>query len=64
MNDGAAGGSSNTLFILWMVVILELVSPLPALLTFGTIYVLLFKPPWFRNLVRQLYSGCVAQIFL
>ena len=57
MNERSNGGSSNTLFILWMVVILELVSPLPALLTFGAIYVLVFKPPWFHRMVRQLYSG-------
>ena len=56
MNEPSGGGSSSTTFILWMVVILELISPLPALLTFGAVYVLLFKPPWFRTVVRQLYS--------
>jgi hypothetical protein len=44
---------------LWavLVIALEIVSPVPALLSLGAIYVLLFRPPWFRNLVLELYEG-------
>ncbi len=41
---------------LWLIVLLELVSPVPALLTFGAIYVLLVRPPWFLDLVVHLYA--------
>ncbi len=42
---------------LWGAVLLELISPIPALLTFGAVYVLLAKPPWFRAVVDELYAG-------
>lgn len=57
MSGVSRSGSSSTAAILWLVVLLELVSPLPAVLTFGAIYVLLFRPPWFGRMVRELYAG-------
>lgn len=42
--------------LLWAIVALELFSPIPAFLTLGTIWVLLFRPPWFRELVDRLYA--------
>jgi len=52
---GKRPGAGN-LGMLWVVVLLELVSPVPLFLTFGAIYVLLVRPPWFRDLVRELYG--------
>ncbi len=43
------------LWSLWAVVLLEAVSPVPAILTFGAAYVLLARPPWFSDLVQELY---------
>ena len=51
---GTTGG--GTLLALWAVVLLELISPVPALLTLGAIYVLLVRPPWFLALVKDLYG--------
>ncbi len=42
--------------LLWSIVLLELVSPLPAFLTLGAIYVLLVRPDWFRRWVNDLYA--------
>ena len=44
------------IFVLWLVVLLELVSPVPAFLTLGAAYVLLVRPPWFLDLVQRLYA--------
>lgn len=41
--------------MLWIVVLVELLSPIPAFLTFGAIYVLVARPPWFYSLVQELY---------
>ena len=41
---------------LWAIVVLEILSPIPLLLSLGAIYVLLFRPPWFRKAVEDLYS--------
>lgn len=41
---------------LWAIIILEIVSPVPAVLSLGAIYVLLFKPPWFMTMVKELYG--------
>ena len=43
--------------LLWSIVLLELVSPLPAFLTLGAIYVLLVRPDWFRRWVNELYTS-------
>ncbi len=48
--------ASSLLPWLWVVVILELVSPVPAILTFGAIYVLVARPEGFRRMVEALYS--------
>jgi len=40
---------------LWLIVLLEVISPIPAFLTIGAIIVLLTKPPWFRQLVDDFY---------
>jgi len=45
------------LLLLWLVVLIEFLSPVPAFLTFGAAWVLLFRPPWFLELVRALYAG-------
>jgi hypothetical protein len=47
---------SRTLVLLWSIVVLEIVSPVPAVLTAGTIWVLLARPPWLPRLVRELYG--------
>jgi hypothetical protein len=44
------------LWWMWPVVLLEIVSPVPALLSLGAIYVLLVRPPWFLAMVRSLYA--------
>ena len=41
--------------ILWGAVLLEIVSPIPALLTIGAIWVLVARPPWFLQMVQTLY---------
>ncbi len=41
---------------LWLIVLLELISPIPAFLTIGAIVVLLTKPPWFREMIDDLYA--------
>ena len=41
---------------LWLAVLLEIVSPIPAVLSIGAIWVLLFRPPWLPRLVDRLYS--------
>jgi hypothetical protein len=48
--------TAGTVGLLWVMVLIELVSPVPAFLTLGAIWVLLFRPPWFLELVRQLYA--------
>ena len=47
---------TRTLVVLWAIVALEILSPVPTLLSLGTAYVLLVRPPWFRQLVLDLYS--------
>ena len=47
---------SRNVLLLWAVVLLEIVSPVPALLTLGAIYVLLVRPAWLPALVRELYG--------
>ena len=44
------------LMTLWAVVLLELVLPVPGLLTLGALYVLAARPPWFPELVSRLYD--------
>ncbi len=48
--------TTNKLAVLWLVVVLEMVSPVPAVLSLGAVWVLLARPPWFRDLVRELYG--------
>lgn len=47
---------STTLTLLWLVVIVEMISPIPLGLTLGAAYVLLVRPPWFLDLVHELYA--------
>ena len=47
---------TKTEWLLWAVVILEIVSPIPAVLSLCMIYVLLVRPPWLPALVRELYA--------
>lgn len=44
------------LTILWGAVVLEIVSPIPAVLTFGAVWVLIARPPWFLRMVQTLYG--------
>ncbi len=53
--------TSGELVLLWAIVLFELVSPIPAALTFGAIYVLAVRPPAFRDLVLRLYGRGVAE---
>ena len=46
----------TTLAALWVVVVLELVLPVPGLLTLGALYVLAARPGWFLSLVESLYA--------
>jgi len=41
--------------ILWGVVLLEIVSPIPMALTVGAVWVLIARPPWFLQMVQSLY---------
>ena len=41
--------------LLWAVVLIEILSPIPAFLSLGVAYVLLARPPWLPRLVRELY---------
>ena len=47
--------SKNLSLKLWLIVVLEVISPIPVFLTIGAILVLLTKPPWFRKMVDDLY---------
>lgn len=46
----------NLLLLAWILVAVELISPLPAFLTLGAIYVLIARPPWFPRIVERLYG--------
>lgn len=48
--------SGSTLALIWAVIALELLSPIPAFLTFGAAWVMLTRPPWFLRLVQRLYA--------
>jgi hypothetical protein len=52
-----AAPRSNTVVLLWLAVVIEVLSPIPAFLSIGAIFVLLFRPPWFHRLVQELYRG-------
>ena len=45
----------NVVLWLWVAVVIEILSPIPAFLTVGAVYVLLFRPPSFYRLVQGLY---------
>ena len=45
-----------TLAALWVVILLELVLPVPGFLTLGALYVLAARPRWFLDLVLRLYG--------
>ena len=42
--------------LIWAIVVVELLSPIPAALTIGAIYVLLARPRWFLEIVGELYG--------
>lgn len=46
-----------TLALVIAAIAVELVSPFPALLTLGTILVLILRPAWFLRFVKQLYAA-------
>jgi hypothetical protein len=48
---------SKTVMLLWAIVLVEIVSPLPAFLSLGAAWVLLTRPPWLPRLVRELYGA-------
>jgi len=45
---------------LWLLVVIEAISPVPAFLTLGAAWVLLTRPPWFKRLVDDLYTSTVG----
>jgi hypothetical protein len=49
------GQRERLLMILWGLVLLEIVSPIPMALTVGAIWVLIARPPWFLQMVQRLY---------
>ena len=46
---------SNRIALVWAAIVLEMVSPIPAVLSIGAIWVLLARPRWFYDLVREHY---------
>jgi hypothetical protein len=48
--------SRSTLVLIWLAIALELVSPIPAFLTLGAVWVMLVRPPAFLDLVPRLYG--------
>lgn len=57
MNGAPTSQRSAPLALLWLLVLIEFLSPVPAFLTFGAVWVLLARPPWFLELVRALYAN-------
>ena len=53
-NEGD-GGTEMYVLETGSVVLLEIVFPLPAVLSLGAVYVLVARPAWFPRLVRELY---------
>ena len=47
---------SRTVLLLWAVVLFEIVSPVPAFLSLGAVWVLLARPAWLPRLVGELYE--------
>lgn len=56
MNEAPTPRRSAPLALLWLLVAIEFFSPVPAFLSFGAAWVLLFRPPWFLRLARALYA--------
>jgi len=50
------GIGRGTLLLLWLIVVVEFVSPIPGALTIGAAWVLLTRPAWFLTLVHHLYN--------
>jgi hypothetical protein len=50
------GIATGTLALLWLVVVVEFVSPIPGALTIGAAWVLTTRPRWFLMLVLRLYG--------
>ena len=48
--------SGFALALIWAVIVLELVSPIPLFLTLGAAWVMLVRPPWFLRLVEWIYA--------
>ena len=47
---------TELLVTLWLVVALEIVLPVPGILTLGAVWVLARRPAWFAEIVRELYA--------
>lgn len=47
----------NIYTLIVVCLVLEIVSPVPLFLSFGTLYILLKKPAWFLEFVKELYSS-------
>lgn len=56
MRGAAPTKGSRTLLLLWLIVVLEVLSPVPLFLSIGAAYVLLARPPWFYDMVCGLYG--------
>lgn len=48
--------NTSTLVALWVVVVVEMLSPFPGVLTIGAAWVLVARPRWFFDLVLRLYG--------
>lgn len=54
--DSPPALSRFALALIWALIVLELLSPLPAFLTLGAVWVMLVRPPFFLRLVQRLYG--------
>ena len=50
------GIGTGTLLLLWAIVVVELLSPIPGVLTIGAAWILLTRPAWFLTLIHRLYD--------
>jgi len=54
---GRRRSRTELLVTLWLIVALEVVLPVPGILTICAAWVLLMRPRWFAEMVRELYGG-------
>lgn len=47
----------RVLALLWALIVLEILSPIPLALTLGSAWVLATRPGWFLEIVRNVYDA-------